>query len=347
MANAWRRADGYILVGVEEVRGGRSKIHGLQECEVVDDATVQQIVNKKVNRPLRFSCESHRHDDKLIWVIKIPLQERPFYLSKKLLGLREHAVFVRRGTSTDPTSPASPDEIAQMRLGPAESSPSIDVQLLREFEGSSIQPFSSCDTTNFEIPPTSAIPDLRQEYSPFGYRSPLDSLNADYYRECAESLRFLGLFVPSYLEVTNSSDSTARSLLLEISCDLPHSRLAIQDDKPREPRRSSLDISRSIPSLADRLNPDHPPIRRVHDGTSERLRIQFPDMQPGRTERSEKFYLSMTESGSTVINGRAFAENLSVPIDFQIDVDFSVSTKTIDLDEFLDVCNGNTPDSDR
>ena len=29
-ANAWRRADAYVLIGVEEVRGGKSIVHGVE-----------------------------------------------------------------------------------------------------------------------------------------------------------------------------------------------------------------------------------------------------------------------------------------------------------------------------
>lgn len=48
-ANAWRRADAYILIGVKEVKGGRSEVVGI--ADHLDDAHIQQFVNSKTQRP--------------------------------------------------------------------------------------------------------------------------------------------------------------------------------------------------------------------------------------------------------------------------------------------------------
>jgi len=42
-ANAWRTEEAYILIGVEEVKGGRSKVVGV--CDHFDDANLQQFIN--------------------------------------------------------------------------------------------------------------------------------------------------------------------------------------------------------------------------------------------------------------------------------------------------------------
>src|SRR6266849_6310051 len=44
-ANAWRRSDAYILIGVEEVKGGRSRPVGVSKH--LEDAHLQQLVNAK------------------------------------------------------------------------------------------------------------------------------------------------------------------------------------------------------------------------------------------------------------------------------------------------------------
>lgn len=44
-ANAWRRTDAYILIGVEEVRGGRSRVVGVTEH--LDDHSLQQFVHRR------------------------------------------------------------------------------------------------------------------------------------------------------------------------------------------------------------------------------------------------------------------------------------------------------------
>ena len=54
-ANAWRRTDAYLLIGVEEVKGDRSRVIGVTTH--FDDASIQQFVNGKTNRPVTFSYE--------------------------------------------------------------------------------------------------------------------------------------------------------------------------------------------------------------------------------------------------------------------------------------------------
>ena len=108
-ANAWRRTDAYILIGVEEVKGGRSIVHGV--ASHLDESDLQQLVNGKTNRPVQFSYQAFPFEGKQVGVIHIPVQARPLYLRKPFGKLGENVVYVRRGTST---AEASPDEIARM-----------------------------------------------------------------------------------------------------------------------------------------------------------------------------------------------------------------------------------------
>jgi hypothetical protein len=113
-ANAWRRTDAYILIGAEEVRGGRSRPVGIPKH--LDDASLQQFVNSKCNRPVVFRYEVVSIDQVEIGSIHIPIQERPFYLNKDYGKLKKDTVYVRRGSST---AIADPDEIAKMGAGTA------------------------------------------------------------------------------------------------------------------------------------------------------------------------------------------------------------------------------------
>jgi len=109
--NAWRRSDAYILIGVNEVHGGRSIPVGVQMH--LDDAKLQQFVNSKTNRPVDFSYEVATVDQLEIGIINIPLQERPIYLVKDFGGFLKNTVYIRRGSST---AIATPDEVSKMRL---------------------------------------------------------------------------------------------------------------------------------------------------------------------------------------------------------------------------------------
>jgi len=108
--NARRRTDAYILIGVKEVKGGKSKVFGV--TEVIDDANIQQFVNGKAQRPVEFSYTNLSFMNKKIALIHIPVQERPIYLLKDYGNLKKNVVYIRRGSST---AEATPDEIAEMK----------------------------------------------------------------------------------------------------------------------------------------------------------------------------------------------------------------------------------------
>jgi len=115
-ANSWRRSDAYILIGVEEVSGGRSNVVGVSTH--LPDASLQQFINTKLQRPLIFSYEAYAYEKVQIGVIHIPIQDRPFYLKKGSGRLNANVVYIRRSSSTDI---ASPDEIAKMGIATQES----------------------------------------------------------------------------------------------------------------------------------------------------------------------------------------------------------------------------------
>jgi predicted HTH transcriptional regulator len=68
-ANAWRRTDAYILVGVKDVKGSRSKVVGIKSD--FDDASIQQFVNSKTNRNIEFSYKTITVDGVKIGVLPI------------------------------------------------------------------------------------------------------------------------------------------------------------------------------------------------------------------------------------------------------------------------------------
>jgi hypothetical protein len=108
-ANGWRHAEAYILIGVEEVAGGRSTIVGVSHH--IPENDLQQFVNSKTNRPVTFSYRAYPFEGKQVGVITIPQQDRPIYLTKNYGSLQKHVVYYRQGTTT---AIASPDDIARM-----------------------------------------------------------------------------------------------------------------------------------------------------------------------------------------------------------------------------------------
>src|SRR5665213_903338 len=72
-ANSWRRSDAYILIGVEEVRGGRSNVKGISKQLL--NRNLQQFVHSKTNKALSFSYEELQVEGHLVAAITIPMQE--------------------------------------------------------------------------------------------------------------------------------------------------------------------------------------------------------------------------------------------------------------------------------
>lgn len=124
-ANAWGRNERYILLGINKTQGQRGLVKGIDHH--IDDAQLQQFVNHKTQRPLTFSYIAYPFEGKQIGIIRISLQQRPFFIKKDFGKLKKDIVYVRRGSSTDI---ADPDEIARMGSN-LSTSPVTDEPLLR------------------------------------------------------------------------------------------------------------------------------------------------------------------------------------------------------------------------
>ena len=127
-SNAWRRSEAYILIGIEEVKGGRANVIGIPATDHLDDHSLQQFVNNLTNQPVRFQYKAFGYEGKQIGIIRIDEQVRPIYLKRDYGKLAKEKVYIRRGSSTDPTKPASLEEIAQMRVGSHQSAAELVVE---------------------------------------------------------------------------------------------------------------------------------------------------------------------------------------------------------------------------
>jgi hypothetical protein len=108
-ANVFRRTDAIIMVGVREIKGGKSLPVGIDK--ELDDASLQQFVNSKLNKPLSFLYQNRNIEGKKCGSFQIPVQERPFYLKKDYGRLKKETVYIRRGSAT---AIASIEEVSMM-----------------------------------------------------------------------------------------------------------------------------------------------------------------------------------------------------------------------------------------
>lgn len=343
-ANAWRRSEAYILIGVEDLRGGLGNVLGIPSADHLDDHSLQQFVNNLTNRPVRFQYEAFGFEGKQVGIIRIEeRQARPLYLKRDYGKLKRTEVYVRRGSSTDPTKPAGPDEIALMGQpsGPQDAELAVDFADVGRDE--SLGTHVSWNTEFCEMPPMEAIPDLARprRQHPFGIDlssiqfSTLDRLNEDYFRELANFEFVRRLFRPVRLVVKNVGRVAAGSVRAEITVPTSLGVMVMDSsDMPDAPKR------RAAPFAVPGLKGIRPAFRRepgevVIEKNDERFRVEIDcgSLQPGRRVWSEVFYIGKGASGDLPLGGRVFAENLPQPKDFTLLIAVNVANTKMTLAE--------------
>jgi hypothetical protein len=259
-----RRSEAYIIIGVEDVRGGRGNVVGIPILEHLDDHSLQQFVNNLTNQPIRFHYEAFGFQGKQVGIIRIELQTRPLYLKRDYGVLLKNAVYVRRGTSTDPSKPASIEEIAQMRVGSLDPAAELLVQFADHDGDRPLGDRFTWDAEYFEMPLPDSIPDFEGAKQRYLFApglsvtrvDPFNHFNADYYRELAQHELVRRLARPVRLLFTNVGHVPAKNTRAELivagsarHCDhrsLRHSRPARaygQDVQPRGDERHPAGIS--------------------------------------------------------------------------------------------------------
>ena len=329
-ANAFRRSDSYILIGVEEVRGSRSKVVGISSH--LDDAELQQFVNSKTQRPVTFSYRQSTHDGLLIGVIHIPLQARPIYSTVDYGKVKKEQVYLRRGSST---AIAKPDEVSEM--GSSDHNllevPSVDLRLADRKtganlgNGATVPRCSWCEIATKDIPdyePRVAFGDIRRSALSTGFPS-----NVNYFREVAEYIQ-TNLCFPVTLEVRNTSGMVIKDLL--VSLNFPDSEgrylLLASRDRAHEPNKSQafgfIDHLKSIPG----------DVHVTKEGDNWKITCSFGKIQPQATVRLEDDLLVGSRSeGEVEFNGHVFADNIRSPIPVSFQLLFQVAGKSLTVDQ--------------
>jgi predicted HTH transcriptional regulator len=159
-ANGFRRADAYVLIGVEERRGEAALVVGIPPDDPITDHSLQQFLLHLTNRPVRFQYQTFGYDGRQVGVIRIETSERPIYLKRDYGKLKKEADYIRRGSMTDPSRPASPDEIALMGSEARTPAPQLAVEFAERRNGPSLGPQTGWQAEYCDTPPPERIPDL-------------------------------------------------------------------------------------------------------------------------------------------------------------------------------------------
>lgn len=229
-ANSWRRSDAFILIGIKEVKGGRSKVYGINDK--LDDAQIQQFVNSKTNIPLTFSYQNMDFESKCIGIIHIPIQPRPLYLKKYFGKLKKETVYIKRGSSTEI---AKLDEIAKMGNSLFEieqSQPLLEVFFAEIEKRMLLADTYSISSIILNTPKKKDIPDY--ELPPSRQHGlgnfELERANYSYYRELTAFTKQHRLYSPINFAIKNTGSSVARDVRLEIKIQDKKNKIKALDE---------------------------------------------------------------------------------------------------------------------
>ncbi|CCQ49084.1 helix-turn-helix domain-containing protein [Crocosphaera watsonii] len=335
-ANSWRQDDAYIVIGVEEVVGGRHIPVGTEDH--LTDSRLQQFINGKTNREVKLAYEVHTFEDKKIGVIRIPKQERPIYATRDYGKVRKRAVYYRLGSST---KIANPDDIARMGRDFIQNTvtPVIDLQFAdlqnRQHLGNCIEissiyydkpQFSLEDYTQKEIVNIGGHSIKKSTTQPVNYR---------YWREKEEYIRLTNLFKPVAFVVHNQSNILAENVRIELINNFADT-ISILDVLPSKPSTSWIEnlVDSELIDLKF-IRQQKSPIDITYHGNDWTLNVNFGNIQPKSCVwLSEHFFLGSMELEKFETEIYIYADNLSEPQKVNMSIDFTVENRpTLTIDD--------------
>ena len=252
MANAFRSLVAYILIGVDE-QDGMGNVTGIPKDQFIDDASLQEFINGKTNRPVEFqSYPVPIDDERIVQVIEIPVQkERPYYPQDRFGAINARAVPLRAGSSTHF---ATPDEIAKMGKEEIiqQNQREIDISLSVPQNHDETLVFSALDIVLDGDPPEETMGNW------------LDRL--DLRRSVTFEAKFAfvrGIFRTFRVDIALENKSALSAEQLEVETFISQCSYKCISEKDCFPERPT-EFSYLTTSLADKLSPVQQ--RRLHPG---------------------------------------------------------------------------------
>lgn len=232
MANAWRDGPGYILIGFDDKTPHPAEVVGISDANHIDDASLQQFVNSKVEPKLEFRYEERRYEGKRIAVITVPKQRRPFSLAAAYGALKSNVAYVRRGSSTDE---ARLEEVVKMANEDAgKGHPDVELLLANEND----EPLQCHSKMRFlrwnDLPDFCFDSGGLHEIPPRVY----PTANEDYWRDAADYFTSRGALIQVRIGLSNHSSFTLTYAKLELkinALDGQAYRIMLAGDLPYEP----------------------------------------------------------------------------------------------------------------
>jgi hypothetical protein len=173
--------------------------------------------------------------------------------------------------------------------------------------------------------PQTRIPNLETPHKPYYLAiHRLEELNPSYMREQEKYIRANGLLKQVFLGIRNSSTRFAEGVLLEIEGSLDQS-IEVAEELPEKPVLKNIEKIPKIRALFQKSQ-IAPEIKKY--GDQFRIIIKFGTIQPGHIAIMEvPIFLGSREAKELLIQARVVANNLPMPIESSIQVDFDVIPK--------------------
>ena len=336
-ANAWRRTTAYILIGVDEVKGGRSKIVGVEAH--LDDAQLHQFVNSKTQRPIEFSYQPFSMEGVEIGVIEIPIQERPIYLKKKFGKIEKNAVYKRDGSST---AIAAPDEVARMGARQVLSSAPQLVLEWADLDRHVVLP-SPLTVNTLLLDPQLPSDTFKPPHPSSGITKFVvySSDNPNYFKEIIEYASLMAFLKPCGLRLHNRSGVVGKRVRFVGSVTKANTNFVFDEtSQPSPPYRFYMDqaISPEFFSHAQQFRRDPDPcVQKLADGWE--ITIDFGDISPhDEVWTTSKLFIG-SGGGITKLEGELRGDNIPEPIPCLLEINFDVKERPMeksDVAPYLD-----------
>lgn len=322
-ANSWRREDAYILIGVEEVRGGRSTVCGTSSHLL--NRNLQQFVNSKVNRPITFSYTENEFEAQQVGILAIPVQDRPFFLLKDFGRLKAKTVYIRRG---DTTAEATPDEVFRMGsiVNRSDSQPALELAFADLRQRTELGGDITLSCTDYTVP--DSIPDYGRQERSWETLSTRVGKNFDYLRDIAEFVRSFGILRPVGFTIHNPSTTAATNVCLRFRIASTNARVLSKDQMPNQPSTDLFGNLRRAQMLQKK------PVSVTAHGDFYEVRVDIGTVQPGMTEWSpEDIFIGCPNSFEIVVEVTISADNLRFPEMRSLGIRSVVESRRLPLSE--------------
>ena len=321
-ANTHRDSSAYILIGVEEVKGARSRIIGVAEHLIDDD--LHNFMNKITNRPVQFSYSPHHIEETEIGVIEIPVQPGFFYLTNPYGKLHANAVYVRDGSST---RIATPDEIVEMSTP---QSPSLVVDWVDPINNEVIS--SPCTLQPLVLDPmlgTNAI-----QRSPLPYQGTLGisthRYNEDYPADLIDYTFHRNAYKSLSLQIHNHGEVTGENVCFE-GLIAKSDGLLVMDTQPDFPQ----EIYDLMSQIYSRTHATAITEIYLSEETDDwMIQVEFGNVRPGeRIVADEQLWFSSVHSVSATMTGKILGENIPEPIQCSLEIKFEALQRPMTIED--------------